>query len=155
MSLLKRIMTSLTKILRRKPPRRKPVRRKKILRRKTAAKPKPKPRLRPKARPKPKPAPVVKMVKAVKASPPAVKETEVADITHFFSKISVCVFKMTKGEVKVGDRIRIKGGSTDFVQKVKSIQIESVDVKSARRGQLVGIKVDRPARPGDKVYRVG
>ncbi len=138
MSLIKRIIASLAKILRRrKPPRRKSVR-KKI--KKVPAGERPSPQKAAKLKPKPA---------------PAVKETEIADITHFFSKISVGVFKMTKGEVKAGDKVRIKGSSTDFVQTVKSIQIESVDVRSARRGQLAGIKVDRPARPGDKAYRIG
>ena|SRR3989344_3788366 len=144
MSIIKRIITSLTKILRRRKSSRRPAR-KKVLSKKVV-----KPKLRAKSKSKSKPKTVAK------AKPlPAPKEREIADITHFFPKISVCVFKMTKGEVKVGDKIRIKGNSTDFIQTTKSIQIESVDVTSARRGQLVGIKVDRPAKPGDKVYRIG
>ena len=148
MSLIQRIITSLGKILRRrKPSSRKPARKKT---KKVSARKKSPPKKGVKPRSKPRPKPVFKVNPV-----PAVKETEVAGITHFFPKISVCVFKMTKGEVKAGDKVRVKGNSTDFVQTVKSIQIESVDVKSARRGQLVGIKVDRPARPGDKVYRIG
>jgi len=76
------------------------------------------------------------------------------DITHYFSKIQVVVMKMTHGTFHVGDTIRIKGKKSDFIQKVSSLQIESVDVRSARKGQLVGLKVNRPAREGDKVYLV-
>lgn len=99
----------------------------------------------------------------------------VGEITHFFSKIRVVVVKMTKGNLAVGDKIRISspqspsgqrllplGGplaagrrkSTDFTQTVRSMQIESVDVRSARRGQLIGLKVEREARVGDRVYAV-
>ena len=76
------------------------------------------------------------------------------EITHFFSRIQVVVVKISKGEIAIGDRLHIKGKTTDFIQKVKSLQIESVDVKKVRRGQLVGLKVDRQAKPGDKVFKV-
>lgn len=61
---------------------------------------------------------------------------------------------MTKGRLLVGDRVRVKGRGTDFAQKVASLQIESVNVRAARKGQLVGLKVGRAARAGDKVYKL-
>ncbi len=87
-----------------------------------------------------------------KASP--VKENLVGEITHFFSKIQVVVIKMTAGSIQVGNRIHVKGAKTNFVQTVQSLQIESVDVKTAQKGQLVGLKVIRKAKEGDKVYLV-
>lgn len=86
---------------------------------------------------------------------PLVKEVVVGEVTHFFPKIVVCVVKIIRGQIKIGDRIHIKGGSTDFQQTVRSLQIESVDVKAGRRGQVVGLKVERAARVGDKVYKAG
>ena len=96
---------------------------------------------------------------AFKAKPkPVKKEVEqgqyLGEITHFFSRIKVVVIKIEKGKLQVGDRIHIKGGSTDFKQEVKSIQIESVDVKAAKKGDDFGLKVDKKARVGDKVYRL-
>lgn len=82
------------------------------------------------------------------------KETPVGIITHYFSRIEVVVIKITKEKLKVGDKIHISGKTTDFIQNVASLQIESVDVKSARTGQLVGLKVEKPAREGDKILRV-
>lgn len=61
---------------------------------------------------------------------------------------------MTKGNLAVGDKVRIHGKSTDFIQTVRSMQIESVDVRSARRGQLIGLKVERGAKVGDKLYKL-
>ncbi len=61
---------------------------------------------------------------------------------------------MTKGNLSVGDRVRILGRSTDFTQTARSMQVESVDVRSARRGQLIGLKVEREARVGDKLHRL-
>ncbi|MCA9393247.1 MAG: hypothetical protein KC900_03500 [Candidatus Omnitrophica bacterium] len=76
------------------------------------------------------------------------------EITHYFAKIKVAVVRVTAIGIKLGDSINIKGKSTDLIQKVESMQIESVDVKFARKGQLVGLKLAKPVRVGDKVYKV-
>jgi len=80
-------------------------------------------------------------------------EVCVAQITHFFSKISVVVLDM-QGVLSVGDMVHIKGRHTDFTQKIDSIQIESVNVQKARKGQLVGVKMKQKCRVGDKVYKI-
>ncbi|MDO8580737.1 MAG: translation elongation factor-like protein [Candidatus Omnitrophota bacterium] len=80
------------------------------------------------------------------------KEILIGEITHYFPRITVVVIKM-KGTLDVGQTIHVRGKSTDFVQKVGSLQIESINVKKARKGQLVGLKVIREAREKDKVYR--
>jgi len=98
--------------------------------------------------------PAVKGVK--KKAPPAKAASpgeRIGEITHYFSRIQVVVIKLTKG-LKVGEKIRIKGSSNDFVQTVKSLQIESVDVKAAKKGELVGLKVQKIAKEGDLVFRV-
>ena len=78
----------------------------------------------------------------------------VGEITHYFSRIMVCVLKVTKQSLLINDRIRIKGRATDFVDKVGSMQIESSDVRVARKGQLVGLKVKDVVREGDLVYKI-
>jgi len=87
-----------------------------------------------------------------------VKETSngirIGMVTHFFSRIQVIVLKMNKGKLMVGDQIHILGNTTDFVQKVQSLQIESVDVRTAKKGQLVGLKVSKKAKPGDRVFKL-
>ena len=80
-------------------------------------------------------------------------EVKVGEITHFFSKIMVCVIKINRKEIRVGDRVHIKGQGTDFTQEVKSLQIESINVKSARQGQLVGLNADKIAKVGDFVFK--
>ena len=76
----------------------------------------------------------------------------IGEITHYFSRIEVVVVKLTKGSLKVGDKIAIRGGERDFVQTVRSLQIESVDVPMAAQGKLAGLKTVQPAREGDKVF---
>lgn len=90
---------------------------------------------------------------AVKPAQAAVKEACVGEITHFFPRIQVVVVKMTGGRLNVGETIHIVGKATDFTQKVGSLQIESVDVRTARKGQLVGLKVNKVAKAGSKVYK--
>ena len=56
--------------------------------------------------------------------------------------------------MKVGDKVHIKGHTTDFEIGVKSIQIERKAVKSAKKGDHIGIKVPEKVRPNDKVSLV-
>ena len=79
--------------------------------------------------------------------------TQVGIITHYFDRIKVCVVKLTQGTILVGDKLTILGNKTKFVQKVWSMQIESEDVKVAKKGQLIGLKVDKLVAVGDKVYK--
>ena len=77
----------------------------------------------------------------------------VGKITHYFDKISVAIVELS-GVLKVGDRIHIKGNSTDFEQDISSIQIEHENVKKAKKGDAIGVKVDEKVREGDEVYLI-
>ena len=88
---------------------------------------------------------------AVKSIDPSLVELGI--ITHYFDRIKVCVVKLTQGTILIGDKLTILGVKTKFVQKVWSMQIESEDVKVAKKGQLIGIKVDKLVAVGDKVYK--
>ena len=80
-------------------------------------------------------------------------EKEVGKITHFFSKISVAVIEL-KDTIKVGDELRFEGATTDFSQKVDSMQIEQDSIQEAKAGQEIGMKVKDRVREGDLVYKV-
>ncbi|HDM60382.1 MAG TPA: translation elongation factor-like protein, partial [Archaeoglobus veneficus] len=56
--------------------------------------------------------------------------------------------------LRLGDRIRIKGNTTDFEQVVESMEINHTPVEHAVAGDLVGIKVKEKVRPKDVVYRL-
>ena len=77
---------------------------------------------------------------------------EVGRVTHFFNKISVAVVEL-KAPLAVGDKIMIKGPSTDFEQVVESMQIEHKNVARAEAGQMVGLKVNQRVREKDMVYK--
>jgi hypothetical protein len=75
-------------------------------------------------------------------------------ITHYFPRISVVVVKIMEHPLGLGHVIRVAGSKTNFEQKIDSLQIESVNVKQAKKGQLVGLKVVKEAQVGDKVFRL-
>lgn len=78
---------------------------------------------------------------------------EVGRVTHYYSKIGVAVVSLTD-TLSVGDRILIRGATTNFEQNVESMQIEHKNVNVAHGGQSIGLKVDQRVREGDKVYKI-
>jgi putative protease len=81
-------------------------------------------------------------------------EEEVGRITHYFSKINVGILEITKGEIHIGDTIHIKGHTTDFYQKIQSMQVEHSPVESAGKGESIGLKVESAVREKDLVFKV-
>lgn len=81
------------------------------------------------------------------------KEMQVGKVSHYFSKIGVAVIEVTDGSIKVGDEIHIKGHTSDFRQKVVSMQIERDKIEMAEPGQSIGMKVNEPVRQHDLVYK--
>lgn len=79
------------------------------------------------------------------------KEKEIGKIFTYFARIGVAGIELT-GKIKVGDTIHIKGATTDFEQKIESLQIDNKSVKEAKAKDSIGIKVRDRVRPGDTVY---
>lgn len=80
-------------------------------------------------------------------------EKEVGKVSSYFSHVSVAAIKLS-GNIKVGDKVHFKGTTTDFLQKIESIQIDKDSVQSAKKGDHVGTKVSDRVRPNDKVFLV-
>ena len=78
---------------------------------------------------------------------------EIGNVTDFFAKPIVAGMELS-GTLRVGDKIHIKGSTTDMELTVESMQIERVNITEAKSGDLVGIKVLDRVRRGDKVYKV-
>jgi len=77
---------------------------------------------------------------------------EVGHIIHFFSKISVAIVELT-APLAVGDRILVKGPTTDFEQTVDSMQIEHQNIQKAESGQNIGLKTAQHVKERDVVYK--
>jgi len=145
------------KVKRKKAPAGKPAIRKKAkpLKKAAARKPAPSraaPKKEPAARPAPRPRPA-----AIPPTPPRGPlpgEERVGFVTHYYGHLSVAAIRLESGSLRVGDTIRILGHTSDFRQRVDSMQIDRQPVTEAGKRQEIGIKVREHARENDEVYKV-
>jgi len=80
-------------------------------------------------------------------------EEIIGTVSDFFAHPVVAGIELT-ASLKAGDKIHIKGHTTDLELVVDSMQIDNVNVSQAKAGDSVGIKVDERVRRGDAVYKV-
>jgi selenocysteine-specific translation elongation factor len=80
-------------------------------------------------------------------------EEEIGRVGDFFARPVVAGIDLT-GAVKVGDKVHIKGHTTDLEFTIESMQINNVNVTTAKRGDSIGVKVPDRCRSGDTVYKV-
>ena len=80
-------------------------------------------------------------------------EEVIGKVSDFFARPVVAGIELT-APLKLGDKIHIKGHTTDLELTVASMQINNVDVKEAKAGDSVGIKVSERVRGGDTVCKV-
>lgn len=78
---------------------------------------------------------------------------KIGKITHVFDRIGVAIIYL-ENSLKIGDTIRIMGKKTDFVQVVKSMQVDKQGIDSAQTGATIGIKVDEQVSVGDEIFLV-
>lgn len=120
----------------RKPAKRAPVRRAAPKARKPAARP---------AAPRPAP------VSPASMAPPGER---IGVVTHYYSHLAVAVVKLEAARLRVGDTIHIRGHTTDFKQRVDSLQVNHAAVQEVGPGDDFGLKVRDHAREHDIVYKV-
>jgi translation elongation factor EF-1alpha len=75
----------------------------------------------------------------------------IGQVTHYFSHLSVAAVSLT-APLAVGDRIHIRGHTTDLVQEVASMQVEHANVEQAAPGDDVALKVDDHVRDHDQIF---
>lgn len=80
-------------------------------------------------------------------------EEAVGQVSDFFARPVVAGIELT-ATLNTGDKIRIKGHTTDLEMTVDSMQINNVNVNQAKAGDAIGIKVTDRVRRGDTVYKV-
>ena len=80
-------------------------------------------------------------------------EEVIGKVSDFFARPVVAGIELT-ATVNVGDKIHIKGHTTDMEFTVESMQINNVDVREGKAGDAVGIKVSERVRRGDIIYKV-
>lgn len=80
-------------------------------------------------------------------------EEVIGKVSDFFARPLVAGIELT-GTLKSGDKIHIKGHTTDIELTVNSMQINNVDVSEAKAGDSIGVKVSDRVRRGDTVCKV-
>ena len=130
---------------------------------------KPKVKVKGNSKPKTKAKGKVKSVKAVKCSvkktaKKSVKKTikaapelnleKLGEVTHYFPHVKAAAVMILKDSIKLGDNIYIKGHTSDFKEKVNSIQLDHAKIEEGKKGQEIGLFVKSRVRIGDSVYRI-
>ena len=96
-----------------------------------------------------------KVKKAAGRAPKVSKGEEVliGTVSHYFPHVKAGAIIIENGTVALGDTLHIKGHTTDFKQKVKSLQINRVPIEKASKGDEIGILVKSRVRINDRVYK--
>ena len=76
----------------------------------------------------------------------------IGTVTHYYGHLSVAAITLTS-PLKVGDRIHIKGHTSDLVQTVESMEVDRQKIEEAKPGDDVALKVDEHVRDSDRIYR--
>jgi hypothetical protein len=144
--------------------RKKSVKKAKTVRKKIAKKAPPRPASRKKAKaakPAGKPRPIDRQApQAVKTPPsrpakPASSEQRIGVVTHYYSHLSVAVMQLEPGAtLRVGEVIHVWGHTTDFTQKVESLEVDHAPVAEVGPKDDFGLKVIEHAREHDVVFKV-
>jgi len=96
-----------------------------------------------------------KKKKTVRKTPVVVEElVRIGEITHYFPHVKAAVIKLSVDTLEVGETLHIKGHTTDFKQKISSMQIDHVPITKAKKGDDIGLLVKKRVRSGDKVYKI-
>ena len=80
-------------------------------------------------------------------------EVEIGRVSHWFGHIMVAAIELTD-TLSIGDTIRFVGHTTDFQEKLESMQIEHQSVTEAGKGDSIGIVVKNRVRVHDKVFKI-
>ncbi len=75
-------------------------------------------------------------------------------VTHYYSHLSVAIVMMERGSLRIGDRVHIKGHTTDFQQRVDSMEINHAHVMQVGPKQEFGMRVIGHVREHDVVYKL-
>ena len=76
--------------------------------------------------------------------------TAVGVVTHYFPHVNAAVIKVKK-PLEVGQTIQITGHTTNFTQRIESMQVDHVPVQKAKKGDEIGLQVSERVREHDIV----
>ena len=77
----------------------------------------------------------------------------IGKVIHFFTNINVAVIQLSE-KLSVGEKLSFEGATTNFEQRLDSMQMHNKPVKEASKGDAIGVKVRERVREGDQVFRI-
>jgi translation elongation factor EF-1alpha len=92
--------------------------------------------------------------KPARPAQPAPPGKRIGVVTHYFGEPSVAIVKLKTGKLRVGDTIHIRGHTTDFEQRVESLQVDHAPVTQVGPKDDFGLKVAGHVREHDVVFKV-
>ena len=75
-------------------------------------------------------------------------------VTHYYNQLSVAILRLESGTLRVGDTIHIRGHTTDFGQRVESLEVNHARASEVGPNDDFGLKVVGHVREHDVVYKV-
>jgi hypothetical protein len=85
---------------------------------------------------------------------PAPPGERIGVVTHYYGHLSVAILRLQSGTLRVGDVIHIRGHTTDFSQRVESLEVNHAPATEVGPNDDFGLKVVGHAREHDVVYKV-
>jgi hypothetical protein len=85
---------------------------------------------------------------------PAPPGKRIGVVTHYFSHLSVAIVRLESGTLRVGDVIHIRGHTTDFKQKIESLEVDHAPQTEVGPKDDFGLKLVEHAREHDVVFKV-
>jgi len=85
----------------------------------------------------------------------ASREQRIGVVTHYYSHLSVATMRLEPGTtLHVGDVVHVHGHTTDFTQKVESLEVDRAPVSEVGPNDDFGLKVIEHAREHDAVFKL-
>jgi hypothetical protein len=81
-------------------------------------------------------------------------EERIGVVTHYYNHLSVAIMRLESGTLRVGDMIHMRGQTTDFTQRVESLEVDHAPATEVRPSDEFGLKVIEHAREHDVVFKV-
>ncbi len=78
---------------------------------------------------------------------------KIGKVTHYYGNIGVVIVELS-GKLAVGNKIKFQAGKNELEQTVESIQIEHENIDSAKKGDVIGLKVGEKISEGAEVFLV-
>lgn len=89
---------------------------------------------------------------AKKKAPVPLPKHPLGEVTGYFRKVNAAVIRILRGTLEKGQEIWIKGHTTDLRMTVDSLQVDRQPIDKASKGAVIGVRVSKRVRHGDKVF---